>query len=57
MLAPSSTANQDVRRHLVVDCLGLVLAVAVTAASVQDRDAGVRLLERLRGLHFSIPLV
>ncbi|MER6375871.1 IS5 family transposase [Streptomyces mirabilis] len=29
------------KRHLVVDCLGLVLAVAVTAASVQDRDAAV----------------
>nr|WP_275413825.1 transposase [Streptomyces rubrogriseus] len=28
------------KRHLVVDCLGLVLAVVVTAASVQDRDAG-----------------
>jgi transposase len=30
------------KRHLVVDCLGLVLAVVVTAASVQDRDACVR---------------
>jgi transposase len=29
------------KRHLVVDCLGLVLAVAVSAASVQDRDAAV----------------
>ncbi|MGG7569015.1 transposase [Streptomyces sirii] len=45
------------KRHLVVDCLGLVLAVAVTAASVQDRDAAVGLLERLRGLYFSIRLV
>lgn len=27
------------KRHLVVDTLGLLLAVAVTAASVQDRDA------------------
>lgn len=27
------------KRHLVVDTLGLVLAVTVTAASVQDRDA------------------
>ncbi len=38
------------KRHLVVDCLGLVLAVMVTAASVQDRDAAVTLLERLRRL-------
>ncbi|MGX1541188.1 IS5 family transposase [Streptomyces adustus] len=45
------------KRHLVVDCLGLVLAVAVTAASVQDRDAAVGLLERLRRQHFSIRLV
>ncbi|KAF5999252.1 IS5 family transposase [Streptomyces sp. WAC00263] len=45
------------KRHLVVDCLGLVLAVAVTAASVQDRDAAVALLERLRTMYFSIRLV
>ncbi|MGC2998775.1 transposase [Streptomyces sp. G35A] len=45
------------KRHLVVDCLGLVLAAAVTAASVQDRDAAVSLLERLRKLHFSVRLV
>ncbi|CAL9351133.1 IS5 family transposase ISMac15 [Streptomyces sp. enrichment culture] len=45
------------KRHLVVDCLGLVLAVAVTAASVQDRDAAMPLLERLRTMYFSIRLV
>ncbi|MGW1564728.1 IS5 family transposase [Streptomyces sp. NPDC002144] len=45
------------KRHLVVDCLGLVLAIAVTTASVQDRDATVPLLERLRSMYFSIPLV
>ncbi|MEV6781242.1 IS5 family transposase [Streptomyces sp. NPDC051098] len=45
------------KRHLVVDCLGLVLAVRVTAASVQDRDAAVGLLERLRTLYFSVRLV
>ncbi|MFJ3308273.1 transposase [Streptomyces sp. NPDC086549] len=33
------------KRHLVVDCLGLVLAVA----SMQDRDAAVPLLERYDG--------
>ncbi|MFJ5157383.1 transposase [Streptomyces sp. NPDC088353] len=41
----------------MVDCLGLVLAVAVTAANVQDRDAAVPLLERLRRRYFSIRLV
>jgi transposase len=45
------------KRHLIVDCLGLVPAVVVTAASVQDRDAGMPLLERLRTLYFSIHLV
>ncbi|MEU6071202.1 IS5 family transposase [Streptomyces sp. NPDC047082] len=45
------------KRHLVVDCLGLVLAVAVTAASVQDRDAAVPLLERLRRQYFSVRLI
>jgi hypothetical protein len=45
------------KRHLVMDCLGLVLAVGVTAASVQDRDAAVPLLERLRRVYFSIRLV
>jgi transposase len=45
------------KRHLAVDCLGLVLVVAVTAASVQDRDAAVGLLEKLRRLYFSIRLV
>ncbi|WP_327425539.1 IS5 family transposase (plasmid) [Streptomyces sp. NBC_01527] len=42
------------KRHLVVDCLGLVLAVAVTPASVQDRDAALPLLERLRTSYFSV---
>ncbi|MFJ4487431.1 IS5 family transposase [Streptomyces diastaticus] len=45
------------KRHLLVDCLGLFLAVAVTVANVQDRDAAVPLLERLRKLYFSIRLV
>ncbi|WP_432038703.1 transposase [Streptomyces cucumeris] len=41
----------------MVDCLSLVLAVAVTAASVQDRDAAVPLLEHLRETYFSVRLV
>ncbi|MFJ9179435.1 IS5 family transposase [Streptomyces sp. NPDC102360] len=45
------------KRHLLVDCLGLVLAVVVTAASVQGRDAAVPLLTRLRELYFSLRLV
>ncbi|WRZ45029.1 transposase [Streptomyces sp. NBC_00151] len=45
------------KRHVVVDCLGLVLGVTVTAASVQDRDAAIGLLERLRTGYFSLRLV
>ncbi|AYV25154.1 Transposase DDE domain protein [Streptomyces sp. ADI95-16] len=36
------------KRHIVVDTLGLLLAVMVTAASVTDRGAGWTLPERLR---------
>jgi transposase len=42
------------KRHVVVDTLGLLLVVMVTAASVQDRDGGKRVLERLR---FTMPSV
>jgi putative transposase len=37
------------KRHLLVDTLGLVLAVVVTAALVQDRDGARLLLRRLGG--------
>ncbi|MEV7675914.1 IS5 family transposase [Streptomyces sp. NPDC088752] len=36
------------KRHLVVDCLGLVLAVLVTPASVTDRNAASGMLLTLR---------
>jgi len=36
------------KRHLAVDTLGLLLAIVVTAASVQDRDGALPLLWRLR---------
>ena len=45
------------KRHVVVDCLGLLLAVTVTAASVQDRDAAQPLLERLRDRFHKVTLV
>ncbi len=35
------------KRHLLVHTLGLLLAVGVTAASVQDRDGATDLLGRL----------
>ena len=36
------------KRHILVDTLGLILTVVVTAASVQDRDGAVSLLVSLR---------
>ena len=36
------------KRHILVDTLGLLIAVVVTAASVQDRDGAKKLLGILR---------
>jgi putative transposase len=36
------------KRHILVDTLGLMLAVVVTAASVQDREGAMSLLVSLR---------
>jgi transposase len=44
------------KRHIAVDALGLLLAVLVTAASVQDRDAARPLLWNLRRAFPSIQL-
>ncbi len=40
------------KRHIVTDTLGLLMIVAVTTASVQDRDGGRVVLDRLR---FTMP--
>ena len=45
------------KRHLVVDTLGLMLVVMVTAASVQDRRGGRVILERLAARFPSVALV
>lgn len=45
------------KRHLVVDTLGLLVVVLVTAASLQDRDGGRRVLSRARMSMPSIVLV
>jgi transposase len=45
------------KRHIVTDALGLLLVVAVTAASTGDRDAAYTLLARLRERHFRLKLV
>ncbi|HUL99675.1 MAG TPA: transposase [Mycobacterium sp.] len=45
------------KRHIVVDSLGLLLVVVVTAASMQDRDAAFRLLAAARERFSTISLV
>ncbi|WP_261994764.1 transposase [Streptomyces sp. ME109] len=45
------------KRHIVTDCLGLLLAAAVTAANIGDRDAATGLLTRLRHMYRDITLV
>lgn len=37
------------KRHIVVDTLGLLMAVVVHAASIQDREGAMLVLELLRG--------
>ena len=39
------------KRHIAVDAIGLLLAVVITAASVQDRDGARPLLEPGPQLH------
>jgi len=45
------------KRNIATDCLGLLLMVTVTAASVQDRDGAHRLLALLRERFSTISLV
>lgn len=42
------------KRHIVVDTIGLLLVVMVTAASVQDRDGGRGILKALAGALASV---
>jgi putative transposase len=41
---------KGIKRHVVVDVLGLVIGVVVHAASIQDRDGAKILLERIAKL-------
>lgn len=45
------------KRHIAVDTGGLLLAIVVTVAGIQDRDGGVRLLADLRARFSAISLV
>ncbi|MFI7469621.1 transposase [Nonomuraea sp. NPDC049377] len=48
---------QGRKRHVIVDTLGLLLVVIITAAGVQDRDGAKPALERLRDWHERISLI
>jgi transposase len=45
------------KRHIAVDAIGLLLAVIVTGAGVQDRDGAMPLLARLRTACLRVALV
>ena len=57
LVAGGTAGNRTngVKRHIAVDVCGLGLAVVVTAAWIQDRDAAHRLLAALRGSFSGIP--
>ena len=38
---------KGINRHIIVDTLGLILAVVIQSASVQDRDGAVNVVEKL----------
>lgn len=53
-------ANKKIKgrkRHLATDTLGLLLAVVVTAASIQDRDAGPAVLDAALARYPTLALV
>ena len=45
------------KRQIAVDSGGLLLAVLVTVAGIQDRDGGLRLLALVRARFYTISLV
>jgi putative transposase len=45
------------KRHLAVDCLGLILAVMITRAAVQDRDAAKNLIQFLVAMYGRLQLI
>jgi putative transposase len=39
---------KGIKRHILVDTLGLLLAVVIQSASVQDRDGAISVIEKMR---------
>ena len=40
---------KGIKRHIIVDTLGMILAVVIQAASVQDRDGATGVIEKMTG--------
>jgi putative transposase len=38
---------KGIKRHIITDTLGLILAVVIQSASVQDRDGAISVIEKL----------
>src|SRR5216684_909871 len=45
------------KRHVAVDCLGFILAIMITPASVQDRDAAKSLVKFLVTMHGRLQII
>ena len=45
------------KRHVAVDCLGLILAVMITPAAVQDRDAAQPLIKGLVSMYGRLQII
>src|SRR5579859_6914845 len=45
------------KRHIAVDCLGLILAIMITPAAVQDRDAAKSLIQLLIRLYSRVQVI
>ena len=45
------------KRHIIVDTLGLVLAIVVHGADIQDRDGGALVIKELRRLYCWIKVI
>jgi putative transposase len=45
------------KRHVAVDCLGMILAIMITPAAVQDRDAAKSLIQLLIGMYSRVQVI
>src|SRR6266850_3630115 len=45
------------KRHVAVDCRGMILAIMITPAATQDRDAAKRLIKFLVGMYTRVQII